>query len=103
MPGRGKHTCRITGCPEWRIATTILGKRVRQFRRAAGFSQRQTAQRMGFSDRRPVARLELGKSQPSFVVLAALAKALDRSLEDLLVPIANYDCSCCCKVSLRQQ
>jgi len=60
-----------------------FGRRVREQREAAGFSQEVLAERCGLH-RTYVGSIERGERNVSLVNLALLAKALDLTLSDLL-------------------
>lgn len=75
--------CRVIG-KGW-VVPMSLASRVRELRLAKGFSQKDLAERVGI-ERSYIGHIESGKTQlPSREVLAALAKALDTDVQDLLV------------------
>ena len=57
-----------------------LGRQVRELREAAGFSQRELADRMG-TTQSVVARLEAGGSKPSLSTLERVAEAVGKTIE----------------------
>jgi transcriptional regulator with XRE-family HTH domain len=60
-----------------------LSRRLKQYREARGWTQAQLAERAGFS-RAYVARLEIGRHDPTLSTLETLAKALRVKVTRLL-------------------
>jgi transcriptional regulator with XRE-family HTH domain len=60
-----------------------MGQRLRQARRARGFSLRELAQRLGVSASL-ISQVETGRANPSVSTLYAIAAELDVSLDELL-------------------
>jgi transcriptional regulator with XRE-family HTH domain len=60
----------------------LLGARIREVRKACGFSQEQLAERVDV-DPRYISRIELGKSSPSLETMDAIANALNVEIRDL--------------------
>jgi transcriptional regulator with XRE-family HTH domain len=61
----------------------VLGQRIFDFRRAAGLSQEQLANRVGL-DRRSIQRYESGNRDPRFTDLVLLATAMGVTVEELV-------------------
>lgn len=66
------------------LAST-LGRRVREFRQARGWSQERLAEQAEM-DRSYIAGIELGGRNPSLKALERLARALKISVRDLFPP-----------------
>jgi transcriptional regulator with XRE-family HTH domain len=60
----------------------IVGRRIAEWRRSAGWSQARLAEKVNLSTE-TISRLETGATIPSLVRLAAIARALDLELADL--------------------
>jgi transcriptional regulator with XRE-family HTH domain len=60
----------------------FLGQRIRELRKAKGFSQDQLSEKIGI-DPKHLSRIELGKSFPYMETLEAVAKSLDVEIKDL--------------------
>ena len=70
--------------PDWVIdQRRNLGESIARYRRGAGLSQDQLADRIG-KERRSVQRYERGERDPSFSDLVLIAEALDVSLAELV-------------------
>lgn len=75
---------RRTPLPNWVIDRRRgLGENIARYRRQAGLSQDQLADRIG-KERRSVQRYERGERDPSFSDLVLIADGLDVSLADLV-------------------
>lgn len=78
MPARRSHL------PEWALARRIeLGQRIAEYRRQAGLSQDQLAERVGV-ERRSIQRYERGERDPRFIDLLLIADALRVPLAELV-------------------
>lgn len=66
-----------------------IGKRLKAFRKACGFTQERLASKAGFS-RSYYSDIETGKRNISILNLCKLTIALDISLSDLLLPTKEY-------------
>lgn len=60
----------------------VIGKRVRARRRAASLSQ-VTVAALARITQSCLSKIETGESEPSFATIAAIAKALDTTIDDL--------------------
>ena len=72
-----------SGTTEFERARRVIGSRIRELRKAKGLSQEQLADLAG-CDRTYVGMLERQQGNPSLSVLAAIASALDATMDDLL-------------------
>ena len=88
-----RHYCDQTYRPRMEMIATegrqILGARVRELREAAGLTQRALAHSAGIG-RITMVRLENGKHSPKFNTLKAIARVLERPVEDLLAGPDDY-------------
>jgi DNA-binding XRE family transcriptional regulator len=82
-----RHYCDRTYRPKMELIAAegrqVLGTRVRAFREDAGLTQEALAQAAGIG-RVTLVRLENGKHVPKLGTLRAIAKILERPVEDLL-------------------
>lgn len=65
---------------------TVLGNRLKTIRKSKGLTQGELAALSGVSVRH-ISNIEKGCMNPSFVILYQLIKALDISMDNLLVPL----------------
>ena len=65
---------------------TVLGSRLKMIRKSKGLTLGELAARSEVSVRH-ISNIEKGCMNPSFVVLYQLIKALDVSMDDLLMPL----------------
>ena len=72
-----------SGTKEFERARGVIGSRIHELRKAKGLSQEQLADLAG-CDRTYVGMLERQQGNPSLSMLAALASALDATMDDLL-------------------
>ena len=83
-----RHYCDHTYRPRMELNAAegrrVLGTRVRALRETAGFTQDSLARAAGIG-RATMIRLENGKHVPKLGTLKAIAQALERPVEDLLV------------------
>lgn len=64
---------------------TFIGKKVREYRKNKGYSQKELGKRIGKSDN-TISNYETGTIKPSQDALFALAHALDIRVDDLFPP-----------------
>ncbi|MFJ6615473.1 helix-turn-helix domain-containing protein [Streptomyces sp. NPDC091289] len=75
---------RRTAPPPWAISRRqLLGRRIAYYRRKAGLSQDQLADRIGM-ERRTIQRYEAGSRDPRYTDLLLIADALNVPLADLV-------------------
>jgi putative transcriptional regulator len=65
---------------------SYIGKRLREVRESAGFSQEQLSEKAGYY-RTYVGHIENGKHSPSLHTMWRLASAMDKSLEEVVKKI----------------
>ena len=82
-----RHYCDRTYRPRMEMVATkgrqVLGSRVRRLRETAGLTQEALAQAAGIG-RITLLRLENGKHVPKLTTLKAIARVLEKPVEDLL-------------------
>ena len=66
------------------LAPMVLGQRIKQLRKEAGWSQGELGERIG-TDSQRVSRYENGRITPSVDALVRIAEALDVSVDYLLI------------------
>ena len=69
-------------------ARQSLGSRIRRFREAAGLTQEALAAAAGIG-RVALVRVEKGEQSPRFETLSAVAQALGRGVDELVVGVAE--------------
>jgi len=60
-----------------------MGKRIKQLRQNAGYTQQELAVKMGFKDKQIIHRYEVDGANPTAYSLMQLAKALGIGIEEL--------------------
>lgn len=72
------------------LATTVAGGLVLMAREEAGLSQRELADRAGVAQSE-IARIEIGKREPSLPVLQRILAGAGVELRFRLVPVGDHD------------